>query len=604
MVLTAVAQRRFFANATGTTKSFSTGHLMRDRHTVPDAPSLACPRFGLNFRLIFACGLLLVCGRASAYSPEDPEVRAMVDRGIAYLEGLSEDELKLKNYGDPEGQPMVIAYAHLKAEGDPSAPLVQIGLRNALGYVKKIRANVAASRHHGHKATYELSIAIMLLIEIDPRTHAEDIQFLADTLLADQMSHGGYGYHGEPHGDSSQVQYVTLAMWTLDRAGFQIDLDRVGRVVEWIVRVQDPTGYWTYKPHFPPGGGMISQNRTQLSMSTCLAAGSAVLIAADVLRQWGETEGLESKIEGLPKAVKMVATNPGGEQKVVAARKQATRVPAEGIRASIARLENYRSQNPFRRPGGPDWFYYMMYTLERYESFMELARPNASGRTGWYDEGVTALRGLQDSSGAWGAKDPSYNSAPVSTAFAILFLIRSTKKSIAKASRGTVAGGYRLPSDTTKIVVSGTQIQGEPTANEVTDLLGLLESDDADQFDQKSLPEDLQLEPDPRRRRQQLDRLERLVRGSQSWQARRVAAKLLGKTDELSVVPALIFALSDPDTVVRRSAADGLRFISRKFDESILPDKPTNQEIRAAQQKWRQWYLSIFPDHVFLDQGI
>lgn len=554
--------------------------------------------------LVLVFGLLLPTKQARGYSPDDPEVRAMVDRGIAYLESLSEDDLKLKNYGDPEGQPMVIAYAHLKAEGDPSAPLVQTGLKNALAYAKKIRANVSAGRHHGHKSTYELSIAIMLLIEIDPRGHADDIQFLADTLLSDQMSHGGYGYHGEPHGDSSQVQYVTLAMWTLDRAGFKIELDRVGRVIDWIVRVQDPSGYWTYKPQFPPGGGLVNQNRTQLSMSTCLAAGSAVLIAADVLRQWGETEGLEVKIDGLPKAVKMVANDPTGDQKANSARKQSARVPAENIRASIGRLENYRSQNPFKRPGGPDWFYYMMYTLERYESFLELARPSSRGSTAWYDEGVNALRGLQDTSGAWGAKDPSYNSAPVSTAFAILFLIRSTKKSIAKASRGTVAGGRELPSDTTKIVVSGTQIKGETVPGAVTDLLGLLESDDANQFDQKSLPDDLQLESDPRRRRQQLDRLERLVRGSQSWQARRVAAKLLGKSDELSVVPALIFALSDPDTVVRRSAADGLRFISRKFDESILPDKPNNQEIRSAQQKWRQWYLSIYPDYVFLDQGV
>jgi hypothetical protein len=54
--------------------------------------------------------------------------------------------------------------------------------------------------------------------------------------------------------------------------------------------------------------------------------------------------------------------------------------------------------------------------------------------------------------------------------------------------------------------------------------------------------------------------------------------------------------------VVRNSAADGLRFISRKFDDIGLTAKPERQEIRSAQQKWRQWYLSIYPDYVFLDQ--
>lgn len=558
----------------------------------------------------YAVGLLLVLGGlgsvptpARAYTPDDPQVRAMVDKGVAYLESLSEDDLRLKNWGDAEGQPMLIAYAHLKAVGDTEAPLVQIGLKNALAYAKRIRADVASKRSHGHKSTYEMSVAIMLLAEIDPRAHADDLKMLADALLSEQMAHGGYGYHGEEHGDSSQVQYVTLAMWTLDRAGFDIDFGRVGRLINWIVRVQDPTGFWTYKPQYPPSGGPVKQNTNQLSMSTCLAAGSGLLIAADVLRQWGETKGMEAKIDGLPKAVTLVASEQSVEQKANAGRKQSALVPADAIRGSIGRLEQYRAQNPFQRPGGPDWYYYMMYTLERYESFMEVASSNAAGRSGWYDDGVNALMKFQDASGAWGKSDASFSSAPVSTAFAILFLIRSTKKSIAKASRGTVAGGFGLPDDTTKIVVSGTQIKGEPVAAAVTDLLSLLEADDSDKFDQKSIPEDLKLDADPQRRRQQLDRLERMVRGSQSWQARRVAARLLGKSDELSVVPALIFALSDPDKIVRNSAADGLRFISRKFDDIGLPDKPDSQQIRSAQQKWREWYLTIYPDYVFLDQG-
>jgi hypothetical protein len=78
---------------------------------------------------------------------------------------------------------------------------------------------------------------------------------------------------------------------------------------------------------------------------------------------------------------------------------------------------------------------------------------------------------------------------------------------------------------------------------------------------------------------------------------------LLGKSDDLAVAPSLIFALSDPDTVVRRSAVDGLRFLSRKFDAVPMPAKPTPQDIRKAQEQWREWYLSIYPGYVFLDGG-
>lgn len=540
-----------------------------------------------------------------AYSPEDPEVQQMVDSAVKYLEGLSVEDMNKGAYGEPEGQPMLVAYAHFKAVGDPDSAVVQIGINSALNHIKKIRESGGRLSAKSHsKAIYEASIAIMLLAEVDANKYRDDLKVVSGALLSQQMPHGGYGYVGEPHGDTSQVQYVSLAMWTLERKGFDLDFERVGRMIQWIMRVQDPTGYWTYKPEDPGlGRGLGNQNRNLLSITTCLAAGGAALIAADVLRQWGDTSAEAAQIVGLPNAVKVSTAEPTEAQKSEMSRKKAGKVPPDAIMAALARMEAYRAANPFKRTNVADWYYYMLYTLERYESFKDFADPSRGGAAPWYDEGVLSLQKLQAPSGAFGVSDPSFNSPPVNTAFAILFLIRSTKKSIAKASRGTAAGGLGLPSDTTKIVVTGTQIKGEPVAGSVTDLLSLLEEDDSDKFEQKSIPEDLKLETDPVRRRQQLDRLERLVRGSQSWQARRVAAKLLGKSDDLAVAPSLIFALSDPDTVVRRSAVDGLRFLSRKFDAVPMPAKPTPQDIRKAQEQWRQWYLSIYPGHVFLDGG-
>ncbi len=526
----------------------------------------------------------------------------MVDRAVKYLEGLPVEALNEKSYGVPEGQPMLIAYAHFKAEHDADAPLVKLGVEQAIKYVEAVRKNGGQLIATHSKAIYESSVAIMLLAEVDARRYGSELNVLASALLARQMSHGGFGYHGMADGDTSQVQYAALAMWTLDRVGIEFDFDQVSRMNSWIMRVQDPTGYWTYTPKDPGlGRGLMNQSKSHLSVTTCLAAGSAILIAADVLRQWGATGGLEVEIDGLPKAVKLSLTDPTEEQQRELDRKKAIKVPGAAILGALNRMDNYRTQNPFKRTGAADWYYYMLYTLERYESFIEIAKSSASVSNAWYDEGVESLMKLQDESGAWGVTDASLNSPPVSTAFAILFLMRSTKKAIATASHGTLAGGYRLPDDTSKIVVSGTQIKGEPVAAAVTDLLGLLEESGEDEFDQKSIPEDLQLETDPRRRRQQLDRLERLVRGSQSWQARRVAAKLLGTSDDLSVVPSLIYALSDPDTVVRRSATEGLRFISRRFNDFDMPEKPDPQEIREAQQQWRQWYQSIYPSYVFLD---
>ena len=149
----------------------------------------------------------------------------------------------------------------------------------------------------------------------------------------------------------------------------------------------------------------------------------------------------------------------------------------------------------------------------------------------------------------------------------------------------------------------GGQVKTEPIATEVNNLLDILDND-SDSLAGKSLPDNLKLAAAGDARKAQLDRLERLVRGSQSWQARRVAARLLGQSDEMRVVPALIYALSDPDEPVTRYARDGLRYISRKFEGFGLPDKPNDSQVRDAQKKWRKWYLSMHPGFVFIDHDL
>jgi hypothetical protein len=135
-------------------------------------------------------------------------------------------------------------------------------------------------------------------------------------------------------------------------------------------------------------------------------------------------------------------------------------------------------------------------------------------------------------------------------------------------------------------------------------MLDILEKDGAGETEGKSIPDDLELDEDPIVRATQMDRLERLVRGSRSWQARRVAARLLGKSDELRVVPSLIFALSDPDGSVRRYARDGLRFISRRFDGFGMSNDPTTAEVDKVQRQWRDWYRTMNPKFVFLDYDL
>lgn len=548
-------------------------------------------RSSLLWLLAFLCSCVSATKNASAYSPEDPEVRSMVDRGVKYLEGLSEADLKMTPYGGGDAQVVLAAYAHYKAEYNPDAPLVKLGIKNALQYVNALKPG---SFKATQRSMYELPVVIMFLAELDPQTYAAELKMLRDALFSTQKGHGGFGYPDYKTGDISQVQYVTLASWTLDRAGVELPLDRVAAMLGWVMRVQDPSGAWPYQGEDPgPGRGLVVQPHHEMSVTMALAGGSCALIGSDVFRLWNSSI-VGSDIEGLPKSLKPVETST-----IIQARRKKSPVKADAVLTALKRMEGYRSSHGFKRGNKPDWYYYYLYTMERYESFIELAAGKSSAAD-WYDSNVTALINLQDSSGAWGKKDAaiSHNGAPVSTAFAILFLIRSTKKAIVSMSKGSMAGGYKLPSDTTKIVVDGTQIKSEPTTTAVTDLLGLLEKDDADNIDSHSIPENLKLETDPERRRVQLDRLTRLVRGSRSWQARRVAARLLGTSDELSVVPALIYALSDNDKAVRAYSLDGLNFISRKFESEIDIRNATQEEIRLIQNQWVAWYQAMYPGYV------
>ena len=84
---------------------------------------------------------------------------------------------------------------------------------------------------------------------------------------------------------------------------------------------------------------------------------------------------------------------------------------------------------------------------------------------------------------------------------------------------------------------------------------------------------DVELSDDPEERAAQIARLERLVRAAK-FQPRFVAVKTLSRIRDLDRVPALIYALSDRDPLIRQQSRAGLRFISRKFGGFGLPDDP------------------------------
>ena len=349
----------------------------------------------------------------------------MVDRGVKFLEAID-----WKKYGAPvDGEVMLIAYAHYKVKHDPDADIVKRGLAAA-----KKTVGLADRGNKDHKYNYDAAVAVLLLASVDPNAYQAELRTLQQYLFDAQSDHGGWAYPGEHDGDVSQTQYALLAIWTLDRIGIKLDYKKVANAASFLVKVQDQTGPWPYHAKIPTGGTLIRQPKTSYSMA--IAGGSSALIAGDALRLWGETvDDTDPGIVGLPKAVKIYK-----EDLNVQRRKRAG-ISKGPILAACQRMESWRQQNPYKRPASKDWYYYQLYTLERYESFIETARGEAKDKSpAWYNRGVDELRKYQGGDGGWA--DNSHSRPPVATSFAILFLIRSTQRAIFSMGQGTARGGH------------------------------------------------------------------------------------------------------------------------------------------------------------------
>ncbi|WP_146392704.1 prenyltransferase/squalene oxidase repeat-containing protein [Allorhodopirellula solitaria] len=544
---------------------------------------------------------------AQAYSVDDAIVVNMVEGGMANMLANTKTKpfyaLDL-TYSGGHGELCLAGYAVMKVHHDKNNAVVRRGVDAALAFLKML--NNAQQRNFlgsENKTLYTVSAAVLVLAEVDRKKYRPQLKLYEKYLRQDRESFGGYAYPGDRKGDVSQTQYAILALWTLDRAGIAVDYKGIQATIGWLLRVQDPGGGWPYLGEDPGSKTRIKQGGVTPSMA--VAGGSALMIAADILEVWGGAmDEDKTGIVGLPEAVKLF-------QEDLVEDETSSDKPSydpTAIRQSIEDCQRYLSNSKNSVDPGKvtsQWPYYQLYTLERYESFREVIMgDDYREMSGWYDIGVNYLKAQEQKGKGWPGR--SYTTSSVSSAFAMLFLIRGTKKAIEQEAEGALAGGQGLPGDTTKIRVDGTQIKGEPVAEAVTDLLDMLEGDDPNALEGKSLPEDMQLPQDPKTRRAQIGRLERLVRGSSSYQARRVAARVLGQSDEIRVVPSLIFALDDRDTQVRTYARDGLRFISRKFEGfgmKIEPGEKQNYgELRKAQREWRNWYLTMDPGYVFLTQ--
>ncbi len=536
---------------------------------------------GMRICVVMGLALLVTLAisprRAQAVSHESPEVKALVDRGLKFLENATDGRL---------GGKCLVGLCFLKNGREVSHPQIQVALKAC--YETKL--------DHGVLDNYSLGIGLMFLCEADPSAHANRIREMVRELLSRQMANGGWSYKDHATGDTSQTQYAVLGMWMANReAGVEIPIEVIDKVAAWLMRTQDPSGGWGYQGVDPGNLQHVMQDKVSLSLT---AAGLGSLYVCYDLLRMKEQADKESN-EGRPEALKVV------EEKDNKGRKRSS-IDPKTMRAIINAGQGWFNKNYKIDQGS--WNSYYIYAVERLNSFRELSEGKFEKEPGWYQDGYKLLAskievaGIPGGGGFWKADQDNDVTA---TCFHVLFLSRSARKAITKVAgnlgEGVLLGGMGLPPNTADIREKNGKLIETPLSGSIDDILSIVE--DPDNPELSRMVENAQtvsLDADDSKRESQILRLRKMVSAG-NYESRMVSVRSLSRVRELDNVPVLIYALTDPDIRVVREADKGLRFISRKLNGVGTLENPTKEQIKTLRKAWRDWYSSIRPDAEFID---
>ncbi len=538
-------------------------------------------RFAFRCQTLFILASLILCqgifaGDTKAVTPESPEVRELIKKGLNFLETTSEGRL---------GGKCLIALAFIKEGVSPDHPRIADALQ-ACKSTDPLKL--------GRERVYHWGLAVIFLSELDPSKHRELISRYAGALAQAQKSHGGWGYPNSATGDTSQTQYAALSYWQMLQAGISPKVDSVENCLNWLLRTQDPSGVWGYQGKDPQGESLVKQNETSLSM---LAAGlGSTMILANVMGLTQPAGRLTTEVtpqdaatqnNHLPSSLKRVEAS---ADKVVRTL-HGSAVDRGRLNEAITRGRKWYQKNS-QASLLSTWHYpcYLLYSLERFKSFDELLTGDAPDEPKWYQDGYQYLKRKQAEDGSWLGR----SGKPCSTAFAVLFLMRSTQKSIRSSlGQGTLVGGRGLQADLSRMKMKQGRLVAEKKPAEMNQLLKALEDAGNEGFESLlSNADSLQVSlagPEEARRLQQIVK-------SGVPDARLLSVRALSQLRDLDYVPTLLYAMTDPDHRVVREARDGLRFVSRRFGGFGLPDNFNETQQFDALDKWKVWYHRIRPD--------
>ena len=505
----------------------------------------------------------LVCPLAG---PARAQQEPAVARGLEFLRGHTANQ--------QVGETAMIALALIKADVPKGDPVLAACVAKIL---KRFTSSGYDPERKGGHDVYEAAVVAMVLANMESEEYRSPMSLVATYLLGRQNANGSWDYTnrtGPTNGDTSISQYAILGLWECENAGVDVPPAVWDKAAAWYLKVQASGGSWNYHRDQPEFSETMSM--------TAAGVGSLLICKRQLERFRQSKRGFTSLLTTL--------TPESSSQSYEVT------TPMAQINQAVTRGMGWLGAN-FSTSNGAiigQSVYYALYGVERIGA---LAERQMIGRLDWFEKGRSFLRSSQKSDGSW---QYSLQTNEMNTVWAMLFLTKSTAKSIKrvvnrKLGAGTLVGGRELPKDLTAMTVAGGKIMTRPMNGAVEGMIAVMEDPRAQSADTAvaGLIERYHREG-PEVLRPFKDRFFKLLTERDPG-LRQVAAWALSRTGDLDVVPALADALTDPEENVVVSARLGLQLLSRKIDGLGPPSPSTPEERLEASQRWRTWYDSIRP---------
>ncbi|MBT4694299.1 MAG: terpene cyclase/mutase family protein [Planctomycetaceae bacterium] len=548
------------------------------------------------------CSITLLSQSLSvAQGPQSAKVKAIVEKAAAFLDG----DLTGYNQMQTVGGPIIVGLAVYKyhdvygVAGGKNHPKVAKAKTSAVD----VSQTIANPSFNGEKKFYEVGLAAILLLEVDPDAYRPQIAALIKSIETGQKKNGSWGYPAHDYGDTSVSQFCILALWTAKNRGFEVKTEVIANGCNWLLRTQDPSGAWGYQEAVDPGVGNFVRTSQAINKenggnhvgahSDAACGLGSLYISAGLLQFVNQKPEAPKKNSNVNSALQVKKTDAQNLKPLT------DTVPDGFLRGALTLGDGWFNTNfnSFFSQEFPRWPFYFLYTYERYRTFKGLAeRAPINDTPSWYVAGTNYLVAKQQDDGSFTSAIQSGGPA-MDTCFAMFFLMRSTLKSVLNLARDTTFVSLgELPEDAANARIVDGKIVTTQLGGDITTILSMLEDPNAPQFkDMKAIPAVLKLSADEKERQAQIDRLKTLI-SQGNPQARRIAIRQFSRERGLDAVPTLLYALSDPDETATREARNALRFISRRLDGFGMPDVPSATEKAEAIEKWRNWYLQVRPE--------